>query len=105
MNKVSAIFLAGFVLGMSVSAMASPPELHDPRTGKYLGNLSNNQWDRNSTSNPWGRYGSQYSPDSINNPYGRYGSRYSSDSPNNPQARGRTGPDPMPAYPMPGYQP
>jgi len=64
----------------------SGPALVDRQTGKYLGNLSNNKYDPNSTSNPYGRYGSEYSADSINNPYGRYGSEYSSDSPNNPYA-------------------
>ena len=42
-------------------------------------------WD--SVSNPYGRYGSKYSPDSINNPYGA-GSRYRHDSPNNPYGEG-----------------
>lgn len=54
--------------------------------GTFLGNLNNNQYDPNSVSNPYGRYGSQYSPDSINNPYGQYGSQYSNKSPNNPYA-------------------
>jgi hypothetical protein len=40
-------------------------------------------------ANPYGRYGSQYSPDSINNPYGA-GSRYNQDSPNNPYGNGLT---------------
>lgn len=34
-------------------------------------------------SNPYGRYGSPFSPDSINNPYGA-GSPYLSESPTNP---------------------
>jgi hypothetical protein len=54
--------------------------------GQYLGNLSANQYDPNSVSNPYGQYGSQYGANSINNPYGRYGSPYSSQSPNNPYA-------------------
>jgi hypothetical protein len=53
---------------------------------QYLGNLSANRYDPNSTSNPYGRYGNPYSPDSINNPYGRYGSPYSNESVNNPYA-------------------
>ena len=44
--------------------------------GTYLGELSANQFDPNSTSNPYGKYGSEYSPTSINNPYGKYGSEY-----------------------------
>lgn len=52
--------------------------------GTYLGELSANQYDPNSTSNPYGKYGSEYSPTSINNPNGRYGSQFSPQSPNNP---------------------
>ncbi len=54
---------------------------------EYLGNLSDNPYNANSTSNPYGRYGSPHSSDSINNPYGA-GSRYKSDSPNNPYGKG-----------------
>ncbi|MFN4168119.1 MAG: hypothetical protein ACK4HD_07430 [Pannonibacter phragmitetus] len=54
--------------------------------GQYLGNLSNNQYDPNSISNPYGQYGSPYSPNSVNNPYGQYGSPYSPNSANNPYA-------------------
>ena len=71
---------------VSTIATAEPPHIVDGRTGKYLGDLSANQYDRNSVSNPHGRYGSKYSRDSINNPYGRYGSQYSRDSANNPHA-------------------
>lgn len=70
----------------AASAMAQPPILVDPQTGKYLGNLSSNQFDPNSVSNPYGRYGSKFSPDSINNQFGRYGSPYSNSSVNNPYA-------------------
>ncbi len=65
-------------------AYADSPYLVDQDTGKYLGNLNDNQYDPNSVNNPYGRYGSKYSPDSINNPYGTYGSEYSPHSPNNP---------------------
>ena len=70
----------------SAVANTAPPILVDKQTGKYLGNLSANPYDPNSTSNPYGKYGSEYSADSINNPYGKYGSEYSNDSPNNPYA-------------------
>lgn len=53
---------------------------------QYLGRLSSNPYASDSTSNPYGRYGSPYSNDSINNPYGKYGSPYSDYSPNNPYA-------------------
>ena len=74
-----------FILTSAVSNTA-PPILVDQQTGKYLGNLSSNPYDPNSTSNPYGKYGSEYFQDSINNPYGKYGSEYSNDSPNNPYA-------------------
>lgn len=81
--------IIALAIATSVSAIAptiAGPQLYDRQTGKYLGELSANPYAANSTSNPYGRYGSKYSADSINNPYGRYGSRYSSDSANNPQA-------------------
>ena len=62
------------------------PKLYD-RNGNYRGRLSTNPYDPDSTSNPYGRYGSEYSPDSINNPYGA-GSPYKADSPNNPYGQG-----------------
>ena len=74
-----------FILTSAVGNTA-PPILADQQTGKYLGNLSSNPYDPNSTSNPYGKYGSEYFQDSINNPYGKYGSEYSNDSPNNPYA-------------------
>ena len=77
---------AALLLLIANLANANPPILVDRHTGKYLGNLSTNKYDANSTGNPYGQYGSPYSTDSINNPYGQYGSRYSNDSPNNPYA-------------------
>lgn len=92
MKASKVLFLAGFLLGVSIeSAVAAPPVLVDPQTGKYLGNYSSNQYDPNSTSNPYGQYGSKYSADSVNNPYGQYGSKYSPNSPNNPYATGAGG--------------
>lgn len=60
--------------------------------GKYLGQYSVNQHLPNSTSNPYGTYGSQHSPDSINNPYGTYGSEYSPSSARNRYASGNESP-------------
>lgn len=42
--------------------------LHDSQ-GNYRGQASNNPFDSNSTSNPFGRYGNPLSPDSLNNPF------------------------------------
>jgi hypothetical protein len=48
--------------------------------GTYRGNLSTNQYDPDSVSNPCGRFGNPYSPDSLNNQFGA-GNPYRSDSP------------------------
>ena len=80
--------LFGFALCAVATGAASAqnsPYVVSPN-GQYLGNLSNNQYDPNSISNPYGQYGSPYSPNSVNNPYGQYGSPYSPDSANNPYA-------------------
>lgn len=52
-----------------------------------LGTLSANPYDPDSTSNPFGRYGSPFSPDSMNNQFGA-GSSFRYDSPNNPYGKG-----------------
>jgi len=64
----------------------SAPKLYDSR-GVYRGRLSINRNDPDSTSNPYGRYGSRSSMDSINNPYG-FGHPGRLDSPNNPYGQG-----------------
>ena len=53
---------------------------------QYLGKLSNNPYNADSVSNPYGQYGNKYSPNSINNTYGQYGNVYSDKSVNNPYA-------------------
>ena len=60
------------VSGISAKAQAwnDGPSIYSNQ-GKYLGNLNSNQFDPNSVSNQFGRYGSQFSADSPNNPYGR----------------------------------
>ena len=62
------------------------PKLFDQK-GNFRGNLSTNQYDPDSTSNEFGRYGSRYSPDSLNNEFGA-GNPYALDSPNNPYGSG-----------------
>ena len=84
-NLLFSVVVLTFIFYSSI-ANTAPPILVDKQTGKYLGSLSSNPYDPNSTSNPYGQYGSKYSPDSINNPYGQYGSKYSNDSLNNPYA-------------------
>ena len=68
------------------SLAMDPPRLYD-QEWNYRGKLSTNAYDPDSTSNPYGRYGSPYSPDSINNPFGA-GNPYSPSSPTNPYGRG-----------------
>jgi hypothetical protein len=75
------------VLVIAATAQATPPEIRS-REGKYLGDASSNQFDPNSVSNPFGKYGSPYEKDSVNNQFGRYGSPFSNDSVNNPFATG-----------------
>lgn len=79
--------IAALALGAIVAAVAfaGPPAIYAP-DGTYLGVLSANEYDPDSVSNRFGRYGDPYSPDSINNPYGRYGDPYSPDSVTNPYA-------------------
>jgi len=62
---------------------ANPPILV-AGDGTYLGVVSANVFDPDSTSNPFGQYGSQFSATSINNPYSLYGSEYSTESATNP---------------------
>ena len=53
---------------------------------EYLGKLSENPYNPDSTANEYGQHGSKYSGSSINNPHGQYGSKYSNDSATNPYA-------------------
>ena len=85
MKKV--LIVIAMAMALLVPPLVLAQSIYAP-DGTYLGNLNRNQYDPNSVSNPFGRYGSQYSPDSINNPYGRYGSPYSPHSPNNPYNQG-----------------
>jgi|SRR5215831_4540209 len=82
------MFVVALVLiAFAISASAQTPWVFaNDGSGKYLGQLSNNQFAPDSTGNPFGRYGSQFSPDSINNPFGMYGSPFSPYSATNPFA-------------------
>jgi hypothetical protein len=62
--------------------LANPPVLV-AEDGTFLGVDSANPYDLDSTSNPFGLYGSAYSANSINNPYSLYGSEYSAESATN----------------------
>jgi len=54
--------------------------------GVFLGRLSANPYSSTSTSNPHGRFGSEFSTTSINNSSGRWGSAHSPVSVANPYA-------------------
>jgi hypothetical protein len=82
---VIAVLLTLIYIAFTRPAHAAP-EIYDSVTGQYLGNLSKNPYDVNSTSNPYGPHGSKYSATSINNPYSKWGSPYSNSSVNNPYA-------------------
>jgi hypothetical protein len=71
------------IILLLLSFTAQAASLYAP-DGTYLGEYSANRFDRNSISNPYGKYGSRYSQDSINNPYSKYGNRNSWQSPYNP---------------------
>jgi len=75
-----------FVECTSTGRSFSSMRLYDQQEN-YRGKLSANPYDSDSTSNPYGRYGSPFSPDSINNPYGA-GNPYSPSSPTNPYGLG-----------------
>lgn len=68
------LWIINFTL-MSVDALAQPPIVVDPQTGKYLGNLNRNPHDPNSVYNQHGRYGNPHG-NTVANPYGRYGGQY-----------------------------
>lgn len=51
--------------------------------GTFLGNITDNPYDRDSITNVYGPYGSPYSPTSIHNPFSIYASPYSQVSMNN----------------------
>ena len=62
------MLLAVIVLVSLAGAVEAQAPIIIGPNGQYLGNLSANPYDPNSVANPYGRYGSRFSPDSINNP-------------------------------------
>lgn len=84
-SLITALVLVGAIFVLSSESEARSPYLVSP-DGTYLGNLSANKFDPNSTSNPFGVYGSKFSSKSVNNPFGAYGSKFSNKSANNPYA-------------------
>ena len=85
MKKLLLMAVAMTPLAFAAPAKAQSPMIFAP-DGTYLGNLNNNQFDPNSVSNQFGRYGNPFSPDSINNQFGQYGNPFSPNSVRNPYA-------------------
>jgi len=73
--------LAAHIVRPALAVQA--PEIF-AQDGTYLGRLSANPYAPDSTSNPYGVYGSPFSPTSINNSFSVYGSPFSPQSANNP---------------------
>jgi hypothetical protein len=67
------LFIAPILFSMCASAQTPVPPafggvpIYD-ENGKYWGVYNDNELDLDSVSNPYGQYGSEYSPDSLNNP-------------------------------------
>lgn len=81
------ISVIALTLALSVLSVNAQPRLYGS-DGKYLGRLSANPLDYESTSNPLGPYGNPCSPESINNPLSPYGNPISPESANNPLSPG-----------------
>jgi hypothetical protein len=73
-----------FISALAPSRGQANPPVLVAEDGTFLGVASANPYDPDSTSNPFGQYGSQFSATSINNPYSLYGSEYSAESATNP---------------------
>jgi len=67
------LFVIVILLGSVLLVAQSDQNRKALRSGEYLGKLSANPFDADSTSNPFGLSGSPYSPKSVNNPHSRHG--------------------------------
>lgn len=65
---------------LMIGTANAEPIIVDSDAGKFLGSLNNDQFDPDSVSNEFGRYGNEFYPDSINNEFGKYGNEFSPDS-------------------------
>ena len=68
-----ALSLVVVFLGSALLFAQSEQKKKPLHSGEYLGKLSANPFASDSTSNPFGIYGSPYSPKSVKNPYNRHG--------------------------------
>ena len=69
-----------------VAAALRASEWDDEECPEFLGRLSANPYDDDSTANPYSSAGSPYSAKSVNNRFGSYGSPFSPTSARNPYA-------------------
>ena len=69
-----------------VAAALRASEWDDEECPQFLGRLSANRYEDDSTANPYSSAGSPYSAKSINNRFGSYGSPFSPTSARNPYA-------------------
>ena len=69
-----------------VAAALRASELDDEQCPEFLGRLSANRYEDDSTANPYSSAGSPYSAKSVNNRFGSYGSPFSPTSARNPYA-------------------
>ena len=94
MKKLLAIFITVVLFLPLAFGQSEEKERSWLFDSNYLGRLSKNKFAPDSTSNPYGVYGSLYSPKSIKNPFSIPGSaaqsKYSFGS-NSPQLRGADG--------------
>jgi hypothetical protein len=85
LQEMPGLTLAQYNAAVRAVAAESQQPAAQP-TGTYLGQLGGSPFAVNSTSNPYGPYGSTSSPMSIRNPMSAYGSRVSPQSATNPYA-------------------
>ena len=69
-----------------VAAVLRASEWDDEECPQFLGRLSANRYEDDSTANPYSSAGSPYSAKSVNNRFGSYGSPFSPTSARNPYA-------------------
>jgi len=87
---VSAILSVMLILVLAIPALADTPGIRGPlvliaddANHTYLGQLTANEYAKDSVFNEYGTYGSEYAINSTTNVYGLYGGKYSIYSPFN----------------------
>jgi hypothetical protein len=88
MMSMKKILISGLLLGALVSlhAVSLSQLCIIASDGTFLGDLNEDEYDKNSIYNQYGKYGSHYNTTCIFNKYSDYGSDYSDKSPFNQYA-------------------